>query len=208
MTRVPGCASRINYSAAPLIMTSPFGLLRASKSSIAILIPIAPVQTTSPAIDFTTLLPQPPHYEIAQAEQLAMSFVLRARVASGRLSTPACSSSSSSSRIARFSTSPRTFKDPVEAVKDTVKKVDRSVADAAVKGIETGRTFVQFPFQLFLVAALMRIPNGPSTCPFAHLSICPSVHSPICPSPSIRRPSFANTCFLPAFPFSRLHTKH
>jgi hypothetical protein len=42
--------------------------------------------------------------------------------------------------IARFSTSPYYQKGPVEAGKETLKKVDRTVSDAAVKGIETGGT--------------------------------------------------------------------
>ena len=70
-----------------------------------------------------------------------MSFVLRARAVSSRLATPAFSSS-----VARFSTTSRSLKGPVETVKETAKKVDRTVADAAVKGIETGRTFAQSPF--------------------------------------------------------------
>ena len=37
-----------------------------------------------------------------------------------------------------FSTSPRTQKTVVDSAKDAVKKVDRTVSDAAVKGIETG----------------------------------------------------------------------
>ncbi|KAI9685424.1 MAG: hypothetical protein M1822_004555 [Bathelium mastoideum] len=37
-----------------------------------------------------------------------------------------------------FSTSPRVQKTVVDSAKDAVKKVDRTVSDAAVKGIETG----------------------------------------------------------------------
>jgi hypothetical protein len=39
-----------------------------------------------------------------------------------------------------FSTTLRAQKGPVEATKDTLKKADRSVSDAAVKGIEKGGT--------------------------------------------------------------------
>ncbi|KAF2795002.1 hypothetical protein K505DRAFT_407215 [Melanomma pulvis-pyrius CBS 109.77] len=37
-----------------------------------------------------------------------------------------------------FSTSPIVRKSPVETVKDAAKVVDRTISDAAVKGIETG----------------------------------------------------------------------
>lgn len=37
-----------------------------------------------------------------------------------------------------FSTSPIARKSPVEVVKDAAKVVDRTISDAAVKGIETG----------------------------------------------------------------------
>ncbi|CRG85979.1 hypothetical protein PISL3812_02982 [Talaromyces islandicus] len=37
-----------------------------------------------------------------------------------------------------ISTTPVAQRGPVEATKDTIKKVDRTVANAAVKGIETG----------------------------------------------------------------------
>ena len=43
-----------------------------------------------------------------------------------------------------FSTSPIVRKSPVETVKDAAKKIDRTVSDAAVKGIETGGTLI-FP---------------------------------------------------------------
>lgn len=44
------------------------------------------------------------------------------------------------SMIARrlFSTAPALRKTAVDAAKDTLKKVDRTVSDAAVKGIEKG----------------------------------------------------------------------
>jgi hypothetical protein len=41
-----------------------------------------------------------------------------------------------------FSTTRVAQKGPVEATKDTIKKVDRTVANAAVKGIETGGTYL------------------------------------------------------------------
>jgi len=37
-----------------------------------------------------------------------------------------------------FSTTPAARKGPVDAAKDVLKKVDRTVADGAVKGIEVG----------------------------------------------------------------------
>ncbi|EED19444.1 LEA domain protein [Talaromyces stipitatus ATCC 10500] len=39
-----------------------------------------------------------------------------------------------------FSTTLATQRGPVEATKDVLKKADRTVSDAAVKGIETGET--------------------------------------------------------------------
>lgn len=55
------------------------------------------------------------------------------------------------SQIARqarlFSTSPIVRKSPVETVKDAAKKVDRTVSDAAVKGIEKGGTNLTFHFR-------------------------------------------------------------
>ncbi|KAI9666249.1 MAG: hypothetical protein M1821_004184 [Bathelium mastoideum] len=41
-----------------------------------------------------------------------------------------------------FSTSPRVQKTVVDSAKDAVKKVDRTVSDAAVKGIETGVSII------------------------------------------------------------------
>jgi len=41
-----------------------------------------------------------------------------------------------------FTTSSRLQKGPIELGKDALKKVDRVVSDAAVKGIETGETVV------------------------------------------------------------------
>ena len=38
-----------------------------------------------------------------------------------------------------FSTTLRQYKSPVDTVKDAAKTVDRTVSDAAVKGIEVGR---------------------------------------------------------------------
>jgi hypothetical protein len=43
-----------------------------------------------------------------------------------------------------FTTSTRLQKGPVELGKDALKKVDRVVSDAAVKGIETGGMFCSF----------------------------------------------------------------
>ena len=43
-------------------------------------------------------------------------------------------------QVRLFSTTPIARKGPVETVKDAVKAVDRTVSDAAVKGIETGGT--------------------------------------------------------------------
>ena len=42
--------------------------------------------------------------------------------------------------VARFSTTAIAQKSPVDAAKDTLKKVDRTVSDAAVSGIEAGGT--------------------------------------------------------------------
>lgn len=42
-----------------------------------------------------------------------------------------------------FTTSTRLQKGPIELGKDALKKVDRVVSDAAVKGIETGETVVE-----------------------------------------------------------------
>lgn len=48
------------------------------------------------------------------------------------------------SQIARqarlFSTTPVARKGPVETIKDAAKAVDRTISDAAVKGIEKGGT--------------------------------------------------------------------
>lgn len=44
-------------------------------------------------------------------------------------------------QVRLFSTSPIVRKSPVETVKDAAKTVDRTVSDAAVKGIEKGGTF-------------------------------------------------------------------
>lgn len=58
-----------------------------------------------------------------------------------RTSTIAVRSVRPSPRL--FSTSVRLQKDPVDATKDVLKKVDRTVSDAAVSGIEAGRKFHQ-----------------------------------------------------------------
>ena len=47
-----------------------------------------------------------------------------------------------------FSTTPAARKGPVDAAKDVLKKVDRTVADGAVKGIEVGGMWWSFFFVL------------------------------------------------------------
>lgn len=44
--------------------------------------------------------------------------------------------------VARFSTSQPTQKGPVEVTKDAINKVDRTVSDAAVKGIDKGSKYI------------------------------------------------------------------
>ena len=50
---------------------------------------------------------------------------------------------------APFSTSLRAHKSPVDTAKDALKAVDRTVSDAAVKGIETGGTSYIVCFYLY-----------------------------------------------------------
>ena len=64
-----------------------------------------------------------------------MSFLLktaRAPLAATRFTLPATA--------ARFTTASRLAKSPVDSVKDAAKTVDRTVADAAVKGIDATGT--------------------------------------------------------------------
>ena len=60
-----------------------------------------------------------------------MSFLVsRVPALAARRATPAA--------VSRFSTSPRAQKSAVDATKDAAKAVDRTISDAAVKGIDTG----------------------------------------------------------------------
>jgi hypothetical protein len=52
-----------------------------------------------------------------------------------------------------FSTAPTLRKTVVDSVKDGVKQVDRTVADAAVKGIETGGAYSE------ILTSYERIPS-------------------------------------------------
>lgn len=47
----------------------------------------------------------------------------------------------------RFSTSPYAQKDSSSAVKDTIESVNKSVGDAAARGIEKGREFIPLPLR-------------------------------------------------------------
>jgi hypothetical protein len=67
-----------------------------------------------------------------------------------------------------FSTTTRLGKGPVEVGKDALKTVDRTVSDAAVKGIETGGMFLHPPSLL---------PSGLSSAP--HLSISKLRHEEV-----------------------------
>ena len=49
----------------------------------------------------------------------------------------------------RFSTSPFAQKDSGSAVKDTIDSVNKTVGNAAVKGIEKGREFPSLSFSFF-----------------------------------------------------------
>lgn len=51
---------------------------------------------------------------------------------------------------ARFSTSPIAKKDSSSAVKETVDSVNKTVGDAAVKGIEKGRELKSLPHSILL----------------------------------------------------------
>ncbi|WEW55149.1 hypothetical protein PRK78_000577 [Emydomyces testavorans] len=68
-----------------------------------------------------------------------MSFVTRFSPITRLSLAPARSTVLAASRPALFSTTARRFdRGPIEVTKDTLKKADRVVADAAVKGIEKG----------------------------------------------------------------------
>jgi hypothetical protein len=60
--------------------------------------------------------------------------VVRSRVAT--------SAAPASVTLRSISTTARLEKGPVDATKDTLKAADRVVSDAAVKGIDLGRTFI------------------------------------------------------------------
>ncbi|EEP82569.1 predicted protein [Uncinocarpus reesii 1704] len=68
-----------------------------------------------------------------------MSFLSRAAPVTRLSIAPARSAVYAASRPALFSTTPqRADKGPIDATKDTLKKADRIVSNAAVKGIEKG----------------------------------------------------------------------
>ncbi|KAI1908890.1 hypothetical protein LOZ53_000702 [Ophidiomyces ophidiicola] len=73
-----------------------------------------------------------------------MSFVARVSCTTRVSFTPARSAVIAASRPALFSTTNRHFdKGPIQVTKDTLKKADRVVSDAAVKGIEKGEEAAQ-----------------------------------------------------------------
>lgn len=67
-----------------------------------------------------------------------MSAARLAPVVRSRLATAA----PSSVIVRSISSTVRLEKGPVDATKDTLKAADRVVSDAAVKGIDLGRTFI------------------------------------------------------------------
>lgn len=70
-----------------------------------------------------------------------MSFLTRTTPVATRATATSLTAPSSVLAYRYFSTTQAAQRGPVEAAKDTLKKVDRTVSDAAVKGIETGGVY-------------------------------------------------------------------
>ena len=68
--------------------------------------------------------------------------IAQARSAAVRTYAPAVSRSPAWART--ISSTPEKDMGPVEAAKDTLKKADRKISDAAVKGIDKGGMFIDF----------------------------------------------------------------
>jgi hypothetical protein len=78
-----------------------------------------------------------------------MSFLTRTAPFTTARATTIVAAPSSVLAYRSFSTTLAAQRGPVETTKDTIKKVDRTVANAAVKGIETGGTYFVFPSSFF-----------------------------------------------------------
>lgn len=85
-----------------------------------------------------------------------MSFLARVRPVTRASLTPV-TRASTAARPAFFSSTPERQKGPVDATKETLKKADRLVSDAAVKGIETGGEFLSKTYLCLLPRKLMSV---------------------------------------------------